>query len=88
MSLWHRGRILTSRKRRVIRGSARGLLRQAIAGGEVADLRAQIAFLAFEATLGAFLGYQFDAKALDQRGDRSLLLCGLGPDSPAGLIVH
>ncbi len=66
----------------------RVLPRQAIAGGKVADLRAQIALLALEAALGALLGYQFDEKALDQRGERSVPLCSLSPGSPVGLVLR
>ena len=91
ISLRGLGRIAAdgNRARYWCRGSAasfvapvRVLPRQAIAGGEVADLRAQIALLALEAALGALLGYQFDEKALDQRGERSVPLCSLGPGSP------
>ena len=64
------------------------LPRQAIAGREIADLRAQIALPALEVPLGALLGYQVDEKAPDQGGKRSILLCGLGPGSAVGLIVH
>ena len=45
---------------------------------------AQIALLALEAALGALLGDQFDEKAPDQRGERSIPLWSLGPRSPAG----
>ena len=61
---------------------------QAIAGGEVADLRAQIALLALEAARTALLGYQFDEKAPDQCGERSAPLCSLGPGSPIGLVIN
>jgi hypothetical protein len=48
----------------------------------------QIALLALEAALGALLGYQFDKKVPDQRGERSVSLGSLGPGSPVGLVVH
>jgi len=63
----------------------RVLTRLAVAGGKGADLRAQ---LALEAALCALLGYQFDEKVLDHRGERSVPLCSLGPGSPVGLVVH
>jgi len=64
------------------------LPRQSIAGAEVADLCAQFAFLALEAAFGAFLGNQFDEKAPNQRGERSVLLCSLGAGSPVGFVIH
>jgi hypothetical protein len=51
-------------------------------------LCAQFAFLALEAAFGAFLGNQFDEKAPNQRGERSVLLCSLGAGSPVGFVIH
>jgi hypothetical protein len=66
----------------------RVLPRQAVAGGKVTDLPAQVALLALKAALGTLLGYQLDEKAPDQRGERRVPLCSLGPGSPIGLVVH